>query len=73
MKEAKLLVGPIPYSSKDLIRVDTLEEKLNAWLEVLDETNARIIDIKFSSNASDSSVCGAALILYEREKYEGES
>ncbi|HHU07382.1 MAG TPA: hypothetical protein GXZ59_03455 [Clostridiaceae bacterium] len=70
MKEAKLLVGPI--SSKDIC-VDTLEEKLNAWLEVLDETNARILDVKFSSNANDSSVCGAVLVLYEREKYEGES
>ncbi len=55
-------------------RPDTLDAKVNDFLKI---TNARIIDIKVSAMMHGENPATTALvtatIIYEREKYEGES
>ena len=70
MQEVKTFVGPITRTNGSIYPTVTLDEKINAYLK---ETRAKIIDIKFSVTASGDNMAGAAMIIYEREKYEGES
>lgn len=70
MIETKTFTGPVSHPPGTVSPVVTLDEKVNAFLA---ETRAKIIDIKFSVAASGDNVAAAAMVIYERDKYEGES
>lgn len=70
MQEVKIFVGPITRPSGSICQGVTLDEKVN---EFLAKTWTRIIDIKFSVTASGENMTGSVMIVYDRDKYEGES
>lgn len=73
MLETIIFAGPISKPQKPIRPGSsflTISEKVNAFLE---GNRAKIIDIKFSAMDSGDKYSAAVMIVYEREKYEGES
>ena len=70
MIETRTFIGQITHPSRTAHPVVTLDEEVNGFLV---KNRIRLLDIKFSFAASGDNIAGAAMIVYERDKYEGES
>lgn len=69
MIETKTFTGPIVRQQGSIYPMVTLDEKVNAFL---DKNRVELIDIKFSVAAIGENLAAAAMIVYSRERHEGE-